>query len=77
MMEIPQAKTRGLTIDDIKRMHPLERLAWRWVLFYEKAMSDVAGMSNCNRICYEDLCSDPIAQTGKLFEVQRPSCSAQ
>ncbi len=68
MMDIPQAKAHGLTLDHIKSMHPVERLAWRWVLFNEKAMDDVAGLSNCSRICYEDLCSDPIAQTGKLFE---------
>ena len=67
MMEIPQAKAHGLTLDCIRRMQPVERLAWRWVLFNEKAMNDVAGLSNCSSVCYEDLCRDPITQAGKLF----------
>lgn len=68
MMEIPQAKAHGLTLDGVKRMHPVERLAWRWVLFNEKAMDDVAGLSNCSYVCYEDLCKDPITQTERLFD---------
>jgi hypothetical protein len=68
MMELPQAKAHGLTLDRIRGMEPIERLAWRWVLFNEKAMDDVAGQSNCSYICYEDLCRDPIPQASKLFE---------
>lgn len=67
MMEIPQARSHGLTLDGIRRMQPVERLAWRWVLFNEKAMNDVAGLSNCSSVSYEDLCRDPITQAGKLF----------
>lgn len=68
LLEIAQAKAHGLTLDGIRNMHPVERLAWRWVLSNEKAMEDIARLSNCTYIRYEDLCSDPIAQTRKLFE---------
>jgi len=68
LMELPQAATYGLCIERIKGMHPVERLAWSWVLHNEKAMNDVIGMRNCSPIRYEDLCSDPMAYAATLFE---------
>lgn len=62
------AREHGLTMEILQRMHPVERLAWRWVLFNAKAMEDIAGEPNCMTLCYEDLCRDPIGVAKKLFE---------
>jgi hypothetical protein len=68
LFETAQARAHGLTLEALKVMHPVERLAWRWAIYYEKAMDDVAELSNCGHVCYEDVCKEPLAQSRKLFE---------
>src|SRR5262249_30861723 len=58
----------GLTEAKLDAMQPVERLAWRWVLYHEKAMDDVAGLDKCIHIRYEDVCREPLDQSRKLFE---------
>lgn len=60
-------KRRGLTIDDLRRAHPVERMAWIWVLTNEKAINETHGMSCCTTVRYEDVCRDPIGKMRKLF----------
>lgn len=67
LLKTPQAQAHQLTLEGLKSMHPVERLAWRWVLFNEKAMDDIAQLKNCTYVFYEELCRDPITQTSKLF----------
>ena len=38
LLETDQAQRYGLTMDKIKAISAEERLAWRWVLFNEKAV---------------------------------------
>ncbi|HFC54001.1 MAG TPA: hypothetical protein ENJ43_06170, partial [Gammaproteobacteria bacterium] len=49
----------GITMEQLKAMEPLERLAWRWVLFNEHALRETAANPDCMTLRYEDLCLDP------------------
>jgi hypothetical protein len=62
------ARRRGLTLADLQLMQPEERLAWRWVLFNEKAMEDIADIDGFDVVRYEDLCRAPLAITRRMFE---------
>ena len=68
LSETEQARRRGLTLDDLMGMHASERLAWRWVLFNEKAAEETAGEPRCLPVYYEELCADPIGVIHRLFE---------
>lgn len=61
-------KAHGLDLDDIKRLAPEERLAWRWVLIHEKILADVADCGRVLTVRYEDVCADPLAMTRRMFE---------
>lgn len=67
LLKTPQAVRRALTLDDLRAMTPVERLAWRWLLFNEKAIEDSATNENCLTIRYEDVCADPEAGTRRMF----------
>lgn len=64
----PQARARGLSLELLKAMDPVERLAWRWVLFNEKALEDIGGIARCVSVRYEDVCADPMVKTRELFD---------
>lgn len=80
LLATEQARRRKLTLESMRALMPVERLAWRWVLSNEKAMSDTAGLSNCTLIRYEDLCADPKAVAIELFRFAglpwHPQCEA-
>jgi hypothetical protein len=68
----------GTTLGDLEKMQPEERLAWKWVLVYEKAIEDVAGMDDDVLIVrYEDVCADPKSWTRKMFELCGLSWNSQ
>lgn len=67
-MDTSTAREHGLSIEMLRTLHPVERLAWRWVLFNAKAMEDIRGESNCMSLRYEDLCRDPVGVAKQLFE---------
>ncbi len=62
------AKPRGLNLDDIERLTPEERLAWRWVLTQEKILADVAHCERVLTLRYEDVCATPLVMTRQMFE---------
>lgn len=62
------ARARGLVLSGIKRLSPPERLAWRWLLFNEKAMEDTDGNPSAKAVRYEDLCADPQGVTRRMFQ---------
>jgi hypothetical protein len=66
-MDTATARQHGLTLEALGRMHPVERLAWRWVLYNAKAMQDIEGESGCMTLRYEDLCRDPVGVAKQLF----------
>jgi hypothetical protein len=63
-----QGRAYGLTLEGLRGLEPVERMAWRWVLFMEKALEDVAGLGAACRVQrYEELCAQPLEQTRELF----------
>ena len=68
LLETEQAKRRGLTLNALEQLHPVERLAWRWVLFNEKAMDDIANDTNAMVIKYEDICISPTDKSKLMFQ---------
>lgn len=68
LLDTEVARSYGLSMDAMKAMQPLERLAWRWVIFNEKAMRETEGASKCRVVRYEDICSEPVEQAKALFE---------
>jgi hypothetical protein len=67
LVSTDQARAHGLTLDGLRGLTPVERMAWRWVLFLEKALEDVAGLPHCRMLRYEDLCIHPLEQARDLF----------
>lgn len=62
-----QGRAHGITLDKLRALRPVERMAWRWVLFLEKALKDIAGLASCQVVRYEDLCANPMERTRELF----------
>jgi hypothetical protein len=67
LLETPSGQAYGLNLNDLRRLSPVERLAWRWVLFNEHALHQIEGLPNCRAICYEDICADPEREMQSLF----------
>lgn len=77
LLETRQAGNHGLTLEALQRMTPIERLAWRWALFNEKAMDDIQELERCMTVCYEDLCVAPEAVSRQLFNFAGLSWNSQ
>ncbi len=67
LVQTAEAQAHGLTVDGLRALHPVERLAWRWVIYNEKAMNDCTDLPTYTRVRYEDLCNDPVAGYQTLF----------
>jgi Sulfotransferase family len=61
-------RRHGVTLDNLRMMLPIERLAWKWVLLYEKAMEDTEGIDGVSFVRYEDVCLDTKRCTRAMFE---------
>jgi hypothetical protein len=68
LLKTPQATTRRLTLDALRRLTPEERLAWNWVLVNERAVAGAEGLGRARLIRYEDLCRAPLDSTRQLFQ---------
>lgn len=68
LMETPQAQRRGLSLDTLRDSSAVERLAWRWLLFNEKAMEELHGLPNARVVRYESLCQRPVEAARDLLE---------
>jgi LPS sulfotransferase NodH len=68
LLKTEQAQRYGLSIRILQDLHPVERLAWKWVVSNEKALSDSRGVTRYKAIRYEDICADPIGLSGAMFE---------
>lgn len=58
---------RGLRLNHLRDLHPVERMAWIWLLLNEKAQSDTASDPRCMSVRYEDICRDPENNVKELF----------
>lgn len=68
LMETKEAHAYGLKLAHLRSLHPVERLAWRWALFNEKAMADTSGREDSITVRYEDVCASPLEKAKELFE---------
>lgn len=68
LLETPQAQRRGLSLEGLRASSSAERLAWRWLLFNEKAMDELQDLPNARVVCYESLCERPKEISRELLE---------
>ena len=61
------ARERGLSLDEMKKLLAVERLAWQWLLFNENTIAELKEQRNCKIIRYEDLCEAPQKTVRQLF----------
>lgn len=62
------AQRRGLTAASFNEMSALERDAWSWVLWNENGAEPGESLGNVMTIRYEDICSEPIEQSKRMFD---------
>jgi hypothetical protein len=67
LLATPTGRRHGLTLAQVERLSPEERLAWRWVLGHEKIFADIEGCNRVLTIRYEDVCTDPVGLTRRMF----------
>ena len=67
LVNTERGRAHGLTLDGLRELTPVERMAWRWVLFLEQALKDVAGLAHCRVVRYEDVCAHPLEQARELL----------
>ena len=68
LLNTKEARRRELSIDIVKSMEPVERLALQWVLFNDKALADTKNLHRMHVLSYEELCRDPRNVMVKIFE---------
>ncbi len=68
LLATASARNRGLTLDDLKKLAPEGRLAWRWVLTQEKVLADTQHSDRVLLVRYEDVCASPVTETRRMFE---------
>jgi len=68
LLETEQARKYDLNIELFKKIAPEQRLAWRWILFNEKAKDDNDNNENVRILRYEDMCASPIETAKSCFE---------
>ncbi|WP_290653782.1 sulfotransferase [Aquisalimonas sp.] len=68
LCDTPQAQRHNLDLERLRAMDPVSRLAWRWVLFNEKAMDELDGLENACTVCYEDVCLEPEAIARRMID---------
>jgi hypothetical protein len=58
----------GLSLQAIRAMQPIERMAWATVVSMEKAVEDVERRGDCRVVVYEDLCAHPRERLQELLD---------
>ena len=77
LMDTDLARKESLDLQYLAGLTPVERLAWRWVLFNEKAVMDCANTGRVMVVSYDDLCRDPIVVSQEMFEFAGLDWAAQ
>lgn len=68
LLELPAAQERGLELSAVQNMTPVERLALKWALYYEHALTETAHRKNVMAVRYEDFCEAPQQEARKSFQ---------
>ena len=77
LLESGPAQQRGLTLDDMRACTPVQRLAWRWVLYNENAYAELNETSDYKVLFYDDFCKDPMSGAKEFFNFVELGWSAQ
>lgn len=64
----PQAQKHGLSESLLRSLDPAERLAWRWVIYNEKAAEESQSRANAMALYYEECCARPMAMAQSLLQ---------
>lgn len=67
IVEMEQARRRGLTKEQLRSAPVYEQLAWRWTVYNEKAIDELADCPNALVMTYEDMIKDAEAAIKKAF----------
>ncbi len=67
LMDTEIADKYKLSLEDMKKISPIERLAWKWVIYNEKAFNDCENHSSYRLAVYEKLCAHPMDEYKGLF----------
>jgi len=63
------AVSNGFTLEFLKALNPIQRLAIRWLLFNEHALTKIAGFKQRVYVVnYEELCSNPLKTAKSIFD---------
>ena len=65
------SNNRGISLEHLRAAHPVERMAWIWVLTNEKAFQETAKSDRCMQMRYEDVCTDPVGKSQEMFSFSR------
>lgn len=68
LLDTDLAKSQSLNLGYLASLTAVERLAWRWLLFNEKAIKDCSTTGRVLVVYYDDLCRDPVGITRKMFD---------
>ena len=60
-------KSDNPTLGTMKKLTPVERLAWRWLLSNDKALADIKDRDNGTYVRYEDVCAEPFAKAREML----------
>jgi hypothetical protein len=71
------AKRRGLTLQRLMSMPVVERLAWEWLIYNEKALGDLSGRPAAEVVRYPDLAENAVQIAKYIFAFAGISWHAQ
>jgi len=61
-------RNRKLTIADLRKLTPEERLAWHWILTSEQVFSNIQNSDRVYLVRYEDICVNTVIEMRRMFE---------
>ena len=68
LLDTSIGRQSDLSLNDIKAMAPIERLAWECLISMEMALEDLKGRPESMIVIYEDLCEKPHEVMQKIFD---------
>jgi hypothetical protein len=68
LLQTHSSRRHELTLDRLRAAHPVERLAWKWVLANETAIDGVRDVDGCTVIRYEEICANPTRGARELLD---------
>lgn len=77
LLESDVAQKYKLSVSQLRSLSDVERLAWRWVIYNEKAIVELQQLADAMVVRYEDVCLDPPRFVKAMFDHVGLEVSAQ